>query len=107
MPPQARMSDNAMVPADVHGCPACPHPCVGPAMAGSPNVLVNGLPALRKTSQDVGMHAACCGPNQWYPNAGSSKVYINGLPSARMGDMTKHCGGVGNLIGGSPNVIVG
>jgi uncharacterized Zn-binding protein involved in type VI secretion len=53
------------------------------------------------------MHAACCGPNQWYPNAGSSKVYINGLPSARMGDMTKHCGGVGNLIGGSPNVIVG
>lgn len=107
MPPIARVTDTAFAPADAHGCTLCPHPVTGPSMVGSPDVLVNGLPALRKTSGDTGMHAACCGPNQWYPNAGSSKVYINNLPAVRLGDATKHCGGVGNLITGSPNVIVG
>jgi uncharacterized Zn-binding protein involved in type VI secretion len=47
MPPQARVGDASMVPADAHGCPACPHPAVGPAISGSPNVLTNGLPSVR------------------------------------------------------------
>jgi uncharacterized Zn-binding protein involved in type VI secretion len=38
---------------------------------------------------------------------GSKTVFINGMGAHRMGDMTKHCGGVGQLITGSPNVLVG
>ncbi len=105
MPPQGRVSDNAMVPADAHGCPACPHPATGPATSGSPDVMVNGLPALRVG--DPGVHAACCGPNQWKAAKGSGTVFINDKPAHRLGDMTQHCGGVGNLIVGSPTVIVG
>ena len=53
------------------------------------------------------MHAACCGPNKWNAGKGSGSVYINNLPAHRLGDMTTHCGGVGNLIVGSTNVLVG
>lgn len=105
MPPQGRVSDNSVVPADAHGCPACPHPCVGPATKGSPNVKVNKLPALRVT--DTGIHAACCGPNTWTAKAGSGTVFINNLKAHRLGDADQHCGGMGKLIGGSPNVITG
>lgn len=103
--PQGRLGDLARVPADAHGCPACPHMCVGPAIAGSPNVNVNMRPALRV--QDPGIHAACCGPNTWNAMKGSSTVFINGKPAHRKDDMTKHCGGIGQLIQGSDNVFVG
>jgi len=96
------VSDKAACPADGHGCPACPHPVIGPAVCGSPNVNVNGLPVMRLG--DPGIHAACCGPNQWKVAKGSPTVYINGKPLARLGDKTAHCGGSGNLIQGSPNV---
>lgn len=105
MPAQGRVSDLSQVPADAHGCPACPHPCVGPATKGSPTVKVNKLPALRVT--DTGIHAACCGPNTWTAQAGSATVFINSLKAHRMGDADQHCGGMGRLIGGSPNVMVG
>jgi uncharacterized Zn-binding protein involved in type VI secretion len=93
------------VPADAHGCPACPHPCIGPATKGSPTVKVNKLPALRVS--DTGIHAACCGPNTWVAQAGSATVFINSLKAHRQGDADTHCGGSGKLIVGSPNVIVG
>jgi uncharacterized Zn-binding protein involved in type VI secretion len=105
MPPQGRVGDLSQVPADVHGCPACPHPCIGPATKGSPTVKVNKLPALRVT--DSGIHAACCGPNTWVAQAGSATVFINSLKAHRQGDADTHCGGSGKLIMGSPNVIVG
>lgn len=105
MPPQGRLGDKAFVPADAHGCPACPHPCTGPAIAGSPNTNVNNRPALRVG--DPGVHAACCGPNMWKAQAGSSTVLINGQKAHRQGDQTKHCGGNGNLIEGATNVVVG
>ena len=105
MPPQARVSDLSQVPADAHGCPACPHPALGPATRGSPNVAVNKLPALRVT--DSGVHAACCGPNTWVAQAGSATVFINNLKAHRLGDSDTHCGGIGRMIGGSPNVITG
>lgn len=105
MPPQSRVTDNAFVPADAHGCPACPHPCTGPGQNGSPDVIVNGLQALR--IGDPGKHAACCGPNSWVVASGSSSVFFNGIPAARLGDTTTHCGGVGSLVMGSHNVIVG
>ncbi len=72
---------------------------------GSPTVNVNSLPAVRVG--DMGIHAACCGPNMWNAQMGSGTVFINGKPAHRVGDMTKHCGGVGQTIAGSPSVIVG
>jgi uncharacterized Zn-binding protein involved in type VI secretion len=105
MPPQGRLGDKAFVPADAHGCPACPHPCTGPAVGGSPDVNVNGRPALR--IDDPGIHAACCALNMWNAKAGSSTVIINGKGAHRQGDATKHCGGMGNLTEGATNVIAG
>ncbi len=105
MPPQGRVSDLAKAQADAHGCPGCPHPVVGPAIMGSPDVYVNGFPALRK--DDMGIHMACCDGNIWNALTGSATVFINGKPAHRKGDTTKHCGGVGELTMGSPNVDVG
>ncbi len=105
MPPQGRLGDKSQVPADAHGCPACPHPCVGPAIQGSPNVNVNSRPALRVG--DTGVHAACCGPNMWTAQAGSGTVNINGMKAHRLGDADTHCGGSGKLIEGSNDVLVG
>lgn len=105
MPGQGRLGDKGQVQADSHGCPACPHPGIGPAIAGSPNVFVNGRPALRKN--DMGIHAICCGPNMWTASAGSATVFINGQPAHRLNDAQQHCGGLGKLIEGSADVIVG
>ncbi len=84
MPGQGRLGDKANISADSHGCPGCPHPGTGPAIAGSPDVFVNGRPALRV--DDVGIHAICCGPNMWTAKAGSSTVFINGKAAHRMQD---------------------
>lgn len=105
MPFQSRLNDMSQVPADAHGCPACPHPAVGPAMSSSPNVMVNGLGALRVG--DMGAHVACCGPNTWVAAMGSGTVMINGMQAHRLGDMDMHCGGVGFMIQASSNVTVG
>jgi len=103
--PQGRLSDLSMVNADAHGCPACPHPCIGPAILGSPNVMVNSLPALRVN--DIGLHAACCGPNMFSAKSGSATVLINGKGAHRKDDIDQHCGGMGRMVTGSPNVVVG
>ncbi len=105
MPRQARLGDKSNVPADAHGCPACPHPATGPAIQGSPNVLVNKRPAVRVG--DKGVHAACCGPNMWTAAMGSGTVMFNNMPAHRLGDMDQHCGGVGKMIEGSTDVDVG
>jgi uncharacterized Zn-binding protein involved in type VI secretion len=105
MPGAARLGDKSQVQADAHGCPACPHPGIGPAIAGSPNVNINGRPAIRVG--DPGIHAACCGPNTWTATKGSGTVMINNKPAHRMNDMDTHCGGVGKMIEGSSDVIVG
>lgn len=105
MPPQSRVSDLGQAMADAHGCPACPHPAIGPIIMGSPNVLVNNLPAARMN--DSGVHAACCGPNMFWARKGSATVHINGLMAHRQSDMQQHCGGVGMSTMGSPNVITG
>lgn len=105
MPGQGRLGDKANVPLDSHGCPACPHPAAGPAIQGSPDVNVNGRPALRV--DDPGIHAACCGSNTWTATKGSTTVFVNGKAAHRMGDQNRHCGGMGQLVEGSPNVVVG
>lgn len=105
MPAQARLGDKSKVDGDAHGCPACPHNCVGPALVGSNNVNVNGRPALRVG--DIGQHAACCGTNLWKATKGSKTVFINGKAAHRKDDADEHCGGMGNMIEGSPNVFTG
>jgi uncharacterized Zn-binding protein involved in type VI secretion len=105
MPPQGRLGDKSQAPVDAHGCLSCPHSVIGPAVQGSPNVQVNFRPALRMG--DMGIHAPCCGPNTWTAIMGSSTVFINNRPAHRMGDTDAHCGGVGVLIEGSSDVIVG
>ncbi len=105
MPAQSRLGDKSQVPADAHGCPACPHPAIGPAVAGSPNVNVNKRAALRVG--DPGVHAACCGPNTWTAAKGSGTVFINKKAAHRLGDKDTHCGGSGQMVEGSGDVITG
>lgn len=105
MPEAGRVGDQAQCPADSHGCPGCAHSVMGPASAGSPDVLINYRAALRVG--DPGIHSACCGGNSWNAAQGSPTVFINGKAVHRLGDMTAHCGGTGKLITGSPDVIVG
>lgn len=105
MPPQGRLGDKSKVEACAHGCPACPHTAIGPAIMGSPDVFVNNKPALRV--DDEGIHAACCGPNLWKAKTGSGTVFINGKAAHRKDDDDQHCGGMGYMIEGSPDVIVG
>ena len=104
MKSSVRLSDIAMIAGDAHGCPVCPHICTGPIISASNDVFINNLGAARKG--DPGIHAACCCPNTYTLNAGSDNVYINGKPAVRMFDETKHCGGNGKVITGSPNVYI-
>src|SRR5947209_1587281 len=104
MPAAARLGDKAQVDSDAHGCPSCPHPAVGPITVGSPDVQINKKPAARL--DDLGIHAVCCGPNNYQIAKGSPSVYVNGKPLARLGDKTKHCGGTGPIIDGSPDVMI-
>jgi uncharacterized Zn-binding protein involved in type VI secretion len=105
MPAAGRVGDKSHVPADSHGCKSCPHSAMGPAVAGSPDVFINFKPALRVG--DPGTHTACCGPNTWQAAAGAPGVIINNKPAHRQGDAVTHCGGQGQLIEGSPDVIIG
>lgn len=107
MPGAGRLGDKAQVQGagDAHGCPACPHPGIGPAISGSPTVFINGRPALRV--DDVGIQAACCGANFWTAKQGAPTVSINGKAAFRMDDMGQSCGGTNKLIEGSDNVIIG
>ncbi len=105
MPGQGRIGDKAFCAACNHGCPICPHPVQGPGIQGSTDVVVNGRNALRLG--DPGVHSPCCFLNMWKADAGSSTVLINGKAAHRLGDKTKHCGGTGNLVEGSADVIVG
>lgn len=105
MPALSRVGDNAHCPACSHGSPCCSHPVTGPGQVGSPTILTNGQQPLRVG--DPGIHSACCGPNTWVVQKGSNTVSFNDIPVARIGDATTHCGGVGTLIGGSNNIIIG
>lgn len=105
MPAVARLGDKSQVPACAHGCPACPHPAVGPIIQGSANVFANGLPVARQ--DDPGIHAACCGPNTFTAQQASTSVFVNGKGVHRQGDVDRHCGGIGKMIEGSPNVSAG
>lgn len=105
MSAQGRLGDKGQAQIDAHGCPTCPHPAIGPGIAGSPDVMTNGRPSLRV--DDPGIHTACCGTNTWTATQGAMTVFINGKSAHRKDDAQRHCGGPGRLVEGSPNVIVG
>jgi uncharacterized Zn-binding protein involved in type VI secretion len=94
MPPAGRLGDQSM----------CPHGSTSPSITGSPDVKVNGQPALRVT--DKGVPPPCC-PMPWVAVKGSGTVFINGLPAHRLGDQDQHASGPGKLIEGSPDVNIG
>lgn len=101
----ARTGDESRVDADAHGCPSCPHMAQGPATSGAADVSINGKPALRVG--DKGVHSSCCGPNRWIVVGGAPAVFVNGKPAARKGDSVDHCGGRGEIVGGSRDVFIG
>lgn len=100
-----RVADRSQAPHDMHGCPRCSHSVSGPATAGSVNVLINNRPALREG--DTGVHDRCCDQNTWEVRQGALRVLINQRRAHRRGDATRHCGGDGRLVDGSPNVLIG
>jgi uncharacterized Zn-binding protein involved in type VI secretion len=89
----------ANCPADAHGGPVGINNVTGPITTGSSHVFVNGKPAARVG--DVGVHAACEGPNTFEIVSGDSNVLIDGRAAAKIGSVTKHCGGMGHIIGGN------
>ncbi len=102
----AHISSVAFCPSDAHfTCPGCPHPVKGPITSGSSKVLINNQPAARVG--DVGVHAACCGPNTFTITSGDPQVLIEGRPAARIGDKTKHCGGMGYIVADGNRSVVG
>ena len=89
----ARVGDSVLGLPHGHGCPACPHPVSGSIISGSPNVLIDGRPAVRVG--DRGVACCCCGPNTFVIKTGDLNVLIDGKPAARLQDQTQHCGGAG------------
>lgn len=97
MPPAARVLDQT-----AHGTPLSPGP-------GSPNVLIEGMPAWR-----VGTDFHACplttGPTPHVGGTvtfGSTTVLINGAPAARMGDPIVESTGPNTIAMGSPTVHIG
>ncbi|MEY1554067.1 PAAR domain-containing protein [Yoonia sp. R2331] len=73
--------------------------CVGhgcfpptPSIAGSPNVSIDGIPALRKGDAVAPHGCSNCPPHGRSVSAGSPTVFVNGRPLARIGDGVD-CGG--------------
>lgn len=77
------------------------HHAPGRTAQGSPNVLINGRPALR-----VGDTGVAHGGTGFACAAGARAVLINGSRLHRTTDSVSHCGR-GALAAGSPDVLVG
>ena len=93
MPATSRKSDIA----SGHGC----YP-PSPATGGSPNVSINGIPALREGDAVAPHGCGKCKPHKRAVAAGSPTVFVNGRALARIGDAV-NCGGAVNA--GSPDVF--
>ena len=101
-PLHATVGDKAFVGACAHGCPACPHPAIGPILTGNPKVKINGRAVA--CVGDTGKHAACCGPNTFKIISGDPDVKVDGKSVARKNDKTQHCGGIGKIVDASFNI---
>lgn len=85
------------------GHPHCYPPT--PAATGSPDVYVNGIPAVRLGDTWV-VHGACQDhtPHSGNSSSGSSSVFTDGKPLCRIGDAIS-CGDT--MAQGSPDVFAG
>ncbi len=94
MPPAARATDPT-----AHGTPLS-----GP---GSPDVLIEGLPAWRAISD---YHACPVSSPVTHVGGvvqgGSTSVLINGMPAARLGDAIAESGPPNTIVGGATSVII-
>lgn len=106
MPGACRKTDTHFNGSDVCGCPSCPHAVSGPAITGSPDTFANNLEAFRGNGRDSGVHCCCCGANVWGSNECSPDIIVNGDGWVRLGDADWCCGGVGNMITASPDLII-
>lgn len=96
MPPAARILDSTS-----HGTPL--------TGAGSPNVLIGGMPAWRAVA-DVHTCPLFNGPAPHVGGtvaAGSTSVLINNMPAARLGDTIVEAGGPNTIVGGDTTVLIG
>lgn len=97
------MSKPAARKNDPHLCPmfsgTTPH-VGGPAIAGSPTVLINNLPALRLGDATICTGVGCPDPLA----SAASTVLIENLGAGRLGDLTIHGG---CIVAGSPDVFIG
>ena len=81
-----------------HGCGRCKrcgkHLVIGPAVSGSPDVFIDGLPAVRVDDRGIHDRACCCGGNEWLAMrvVTHDTVYINGRLAFCNGDITLHDG---------------
>lgn len=103
MPSAARLGDLHVGVCD-HGDICCPHNVSGPIAEGSNNVMTNGKPQAR-LGDSVTHNCPHCGTGNI--SEGSGTVFANGKPIARVGDKVTYPGGVGTIVEGSPNVVVG
>lgn len=81
--PVATVGARATVPADAHGCPACPHPASGMIVSGLPGVLINGRPVAVAGSETT--HRSCCTPGGGWlaEGAGAQPGTKQGIDLAR------------------------
>ncbi len=96
MPAAARKNDSATG----HAC----HFPATQAVEGSPDVFIDGLPAVRQ-GDSYGTHGCAAhhqGPHNRSLAQGSPSVFINGKPAGRLGDAID-CGGKASA--GSPSVF--
>lgn len=75
-----------------------------PIVAGSGNVVTNGLPAARQGDPLAPHGCGNCPPHGRSISGGSGTVFINGKPAARAGDGIG-CGG--SVAAGSGDVLIG
>jgi len=95
MPAAARLHDQA---SDHDGAP--PTPCT----AASPDVSIDGLPAVRKDDPFAPHARPDESDHTRSVAAGSRSVFINGKPAGRIGDPIS-CGG--QITEGSGTVFIG
>ena len=74
-----------------------------PLVSGSPNVLINGIPAGRR-NDPYGIQCSTKKCHGGSAAGGSGSVRVNGRPLVRIGDGVS-CGSVSAM--GSPNVFAG
>jgi uncharacterized Zn-binding protein involved in type VI secretion len=97
MPPAARATDPT-----THGTPL--------SGAGSPDVLIENLPAWRAVSDFHPCPQVTPGGTPHVGGVvqgGSTSVLINGVPAARQGDVIVEGGPPNSIAGGSGTVIIG